>query len=57
MTCAETRNLLNAYVDGELDLIHSLEIEEHLRGCAACSQVYQNQQVLGEAMGAGSLYF
>src|SRR5207253_1775960 len=57
MTCAETRNLLNAYVDGELDLVHSLQIEQHLQGCAACSQAYKNQQALGAAIGASSLYF
>jgi len=37
MTCAEARVLIHPYVDGELDLSRSLEIEEHLGGCAACA--------------------
>ncbi len=57
MNCQETQKLIHAYLDGELDLVKSLEIEEHLQGCVACSQVYKNQQALRTAMNAGSLYF
>src|SRR5450432_1247774 len=28
--------LLDAYADGELDIVNTVEIELHLRGCAAC---------------------
>ncbi len=57
MNCQETQTLIHAYLDGELDLVKSLEIEEHLQGCQACSQTYQNQQALRAALNAGSLYF
>ncbi len=57
MNCQETQNLIHAYLDGELDLVTSLKIEEHLQGCRACSQVYKNQQALRTAMNTGSLYF
>ena len=57
MNCQETQHLIHAYLDGELDLVKSLEIEEHLQGCQACSQTYQNQQALRAALNAGSLYF
>ena len=57
MNCQETQNLIHAYLDGELDLVKSLEIEEHLRGCQACSQTYQNHLALRTAMNTGSLYF
>jgi predicted anti-sigma-YlaC factor YlaD len=33
MTCEETQNLLDAYVDGELDWSSKLAIESHLQGC------------------------
>ena len=46
MNCDEVQSLLPAYLDGELDLVKSLEIERHLQGCAACSRLYQNQQAL-----------
>jgi anti-sigma factor RsiW len=57
VNCQETQNLIHAFLDGELDLVKSLEIEEHLQGCPACSQTYQNHQALRTAMNAGSLYF
>ena len=57
MNCLETQNLIHAYLDGELDLVKSLEIEEHLQGCGACSQAYKNHQALRTALNAGSLYF
>ncbi len=37
MNCDEAGKLLDAYVDGELDLAHQLEFEAHLEGCAACT--------------------
>ncbi len=57
MNCQETQHLIHAYLDGELDLVKSLEIEEHLQGCAACSQVYRNQQAVRTALADGLLYF
>src|SRR5512133_1743609 len=41
MNCDSVRLLLNGYVDGELDLVNSLEIENHLQGCAGCTSQYQ----------------
>jgi anti-sigma factor RsiW len=31
-------DLLHAYNDGELDLVHTLRVEEHLQGCPACAR-------------------
>ena len=36
MNCREIEELLGAYSDQELDLGRSLEVEAHLRQCAAC---------------------
>lgn len=49
MNCTELRALLHGYVDGELDLVKSLEVEEHLRACAACARLVANQQHLKAA--------
>jgi anti-sigma factor RsiW len=57
LNCQETQKLIHAYLDGELDLVKSLEIEEHLQGCPTCSQIYQNQQALRTSLNAGLLYF
>lgn len=37
MKCGERESRLGAYVDGELDLSASLELEQHLATCAACT--------------------
>ena len=56
MNCEDTQVLLSAYVDGELDLVRSLEIEKHIETCQSCARTVQNQQTLGAALRAGSLY-
>jgi anti-sigma factor RsiW len=38
MNCEETQELVGIYVDRELDLIKSLELERHLSECGACSE-------------------
>jgi anti-sigma factor RsiW len=37
MNCDEAMNLLPVYTDGELDAVHSAEIEKHVVGCATCA--------------------
>src|SRR5258708_35661357 len=57
MSCEDARGLLYAYVDGEMDLVRSLEIEKHLESCKTCAQIVQNQQTLSSAMRSSSFYF
>jgi len=57
LNCQETQKLLDAYADGELDLVKSLEVERHFQDCQVCSRTYQNQRTLRTAINAGSLYF
>lgn len=49
--------MLDAYVDGELDLVKALEVERHLQECQACSRAYHNQRALRTAIKTGSLYY
>ena len=57
MSCDEMQELVHAYIDGELDLMRSLEIERHLQDCAACSQIYRSQQALSTSLNNEALYF
>lgn len=42
MECNDARRLLAAQADGELDLVHQLDIEQHLRACPACAALAEN---------------
>lgn len=46
MDCHEINSLLHAYVDGELDLMRSLDLERHLETCANCAGVKRLLQSL-----------
>jgi anti-sigma factor RsiW len=50
MNCDESKTLLHGYLDGELDLVHNLEIERHLSECSACAAGLRGQQHLREAL-------
>ena len=56
MTCQETQALLDGYVDGELDVVRSVEVERHLQDCQACAHVYKNHHALRSALQGGDLY-
>jgi anti-sigma factor RsiW len=57
MNCQKAKDLLNAYSDGELDVVNHLAIEKHLGNCPDCSIVYANHKTLKSAMADNSLYF
>ena len=53
MKCESTAELLDGYLDGELDLVRSLEVERHLQDCAACCRIRARRLALrGELTGA-----
>lgn len=41
MDCNETKRLLAAYVDGELELTRQLDMEAHLAACLTCKKVVE----------------
>ena len=57
MDCTNAQTLLDGYLDGELDALRNLEIEEHLHGCAHCSQSYSDRQVIRAGLKTDSFYF
>jgi len=57
VSCQETQDLIHGYIDGELDLARSLQIERHIEGCESCSKAYRAQQELKGALQAVPLRF
>lgn len=57
MNCQEVQDLLHGYVDGELEVVKSLEIERHLQACQACGQAYGRQRALRSALQNSALYY
>ena len=56
MNCHDVQNLIDGYIDGELDLVRNLEIEQHLHDCSACAQLYKNRQTLRAVIHTDALY-
>lgn len=57
MICQETHRLIHPYLDGELDLVRSLEIEAHLNDCEKCAQGYHELRGLHSAVRNTALRF
>jgi anti-sigma factor RsiW len=57
MSCEDALLLLHPYVDDELDLIHSLDIEKHLETCPTCSLAVKNHRALRSSIQGASLYY
>lgn len=57
MNCSDVQNLLDGYIDGELDLVRNLEIEDHLQSCKVCAPIYKNRQTLQAQMQSGGLAY
>lgn len=57
MTCPEALPLIGPYIDRELDLRQSLEIERHVEECRACAAELRSFRELREALSSEGLYF
>jgi anti-sigma factor RsiW len=55
MTCEQTRILLHALVDGELDAGHAREVEAHVAGCPACAVQLRDYREMRQALSAPAL--
>jgi anti-sigma factor RsiW len=56
VNCHETQRWLPGYLDGELDLVNAVAIEDHLKTCARCAQAQTSQQALQAAIRGSRLY-
>jgi anti-sigma factor RsiW len=53
--CEDLHSLLHGYVDGELDLVHNLEVERHLKDCPACTEAVEGCRALSNALADADL--
>ena len=57
MSCQKTHELIHGYLDGELDLLRSLEVEQHMHECEICARNYRMQTTLRSSLKNDSLYY
>jgi anti-sigma factor RsiW len=57
MSCAQPRELIHAYIDGELDVVRSVEMEEHLGECRTCADEYGMLRSLRSELSVQDLSF
>ena len=57
MSCELTERFVPGYMDGELDLVRTIEMETHLKDCPACAQKLENQQEVRTALRRSSLAY
>jgi mycothiol system anti-sigma-R factor len=57
MNCEEIANLMDGYLDGELDALTSQRIEQHLRDCPQCEQAYEVETAMAHAISQAAPYY
>jgi len=57
MSCTETRTFMDGYLDDELDLVRSIELESHLHDCPACSELHQSRLAVRAAIVEGGMRY
>lgn len=57
MTCDSVRDMLGAYLDGELDANAEFQIREHLAECAECPEAYRRLRSLKDGIKESNLYY
>ncbi len=56
MNCQDARPLLEAYLDGELDLVRTVALEAHIKGCAECLQQKASFEALRSSLRQSGVY-
>jgi len=57
MQCQESKKILDAYVDNEVDVVQSAALEEHLAGCPDCAHVLEDRRSLKSAVQNANLRY
>jgi anti-sigma factor RsiW len=57
VSCKLTQRFVPGYLDGELDLVRTIEMETHLKSCADCARELESQRALREALRRSSLAY
>jgi anti-sigma factor RsiW len=56
MNCAQTRELIDAGLDGELDLLTSLDLKRHVECCPPCAHEQERLQAVKATIAAAPYY-
>jgi mycothiol system anti-sigma-R factor len=57
VNCDEIKDLMDAYLDGEIDPITSQKVEQHLRDCRKCEQAYEVETAMAHAISQAAPYY
>ena len=57
MSCKLTQSYVPGYLDGELDLVRKIEMEQHLESCADCARELESLRALRVALRRSSLAY
>ena len=57
MNCQEIADLMDGYLDGELDALTSQKIEQHLRDCPKCERAYEVETAMAHAISQAAPYY
>jgi mycothiol system anti-sigma-R factor len=57
VSCKLTQRFVSGYLDGELDLSRTIEMETHLQSCGDCARELEKQRALRAALQRGSLAY
>lgn len=57
MNCKEIETLIDGYLDGELDLVRSIDLERHLHDCTKCGALHASRNVLSRAVQSPELRY
>jgi len=57
MNCQEIADLLDAYLDGEVDALTSRKIEQHLQDCRNCEEAFEAHTALAHAITYNAPYY
>lgn len=57
MSCARLHQMLDAYVDGELDAATAAELDAHVAACAACAALRGEREALSARIRAAAPYY
>ena len=57
MSCQKAKELIHGYLDKELDLVSSLEVERHIHECEICARDYRSQTTLRSSLKNESFYY
>jgi anti-sigma factor RsiW len=57
VSCELTQRYVPGYLDGELDLVRTIEMEAHLKGCPACARELESLKALRAGLQRNSLAY